>query len=264
MPIACQPHVDVTEEVVHCGANWEMYAIDARTGERIWRSAATRNGFPYMGPGSASPLVVADRVYHQRTFNAPDQSLLQSVDKYHGRELETMQQETEMHPRFRHASPVYRRGMVWAVARGLAAVDPARPGRFARLWEEQPGSVTPALTEDVACVSYHGKIVLYDLAMGGRRWEVQQEPAGLHFGGRLSSKWDIGRDPLGSYSSPLIAGDKVVVCDGGGRVRCLALEDGRELWRVAAKAPILSAPILSGNVLYLGDYEGNVYAFSWK
>ena len=265
MPIACQPYVDRDENVVHCGANWEMYAIDALTGERIWRAAATDNGFPYMGPGSASPLVVDDRVYHQRTFNAPapGQNMLQSVDKRSGRDLEMMQQETPMHPRFRHASPIYRRGLVFAVARGLAAVDPARPGRFARLWEDEPCSATPAVTDDLACVSYHSKIVLYDLTTGQARWDVEHEPAGLHFGGCLASKWNIGEDPLGSYSSPLIAGDKVVVCDGGGRVRCLALEDGRELWRVGTEAPILSAPVLSGNTLYVGDYDGKLYAFAW-
>ena len=62
---------------------------------------------------------------------------------------------------------------------------------------------------------------------------------------------------------PLVSGDKLLACDGGGHCRCLATADGCELWRVSVGAPILSAPTVSGNTLYVGAYDGTLYAFAW-
>lgn len=61
----------------------------------------------------------------------------------------------------------------------------------------------------------------------------------------------------------LITGGAVLAGDSGGHCRCLALADGTERWRLSVDQPILTAPTVSGNTLYFGDYIGRLYAFSW-
>jgi len=264
MPIACRPVLD--DGLVHCGANWEMYAVDAEQGETVWRAVATPNGFTYMGPGNASPLVAGNRVYHRRTFNAVDEgcSQIQSVDKRTGKDLQIVRTRPHMHPMHRHASPVLHEGRIYAVANGLLVVDPAQPGEALHWFKHEAGSATPALWGGRAFVSYHDEIVAYDLNDGGRvLWSVPHEPARCHFSGNTGSKWGLGEQPLGAFSAPLAAGDRLLVCDTGGNVRCLEAESGEERWRLTLDAPILAAPILSGNGLFVGDYEGRLYGLAF-
>lgn len=269
MPIACEPTLDAETGTLHVGANWEMYALDAATGKRRWRSVATRNGFPYMGPGAASPIVVGHRVFHQRTFNASqeNQGHLQSVLKDTGKELQLVPPQPRMHPMQRHASPVVSNGRVYFVTAGLFAVDPDRPDRAAWVAEHSPGSATPCVADDVAFVSYHDEVVAYGLSEKGAtaHWAVPQEPAKYHFCDGREGKWGY-ESSLGALSSPLLAGGregKVLLADLGGRLRCLDAVTGREDWRLTLPEPVLSAPILSGNTLWVCDYFGTVYALTW-
>jgi outer membrane protein assembly factor BamB len=266
MPIACQPVW--ADGIVHCGANWEMYAVDSATGNTIWRKIATPDGFTYMGPGNASPLIVGSRVYHQRPFNATTrgQGLIQSVRARDGGDLRISREAPIMHPMYRQASPVRWDDKVVAVGQGVLAIQGDQlAAPILELPHDSPSSATPAVSASgMAFVAYHREIVAYDLAyLGNVRWRVPQEPALMHFSGNYQSKWGTGQTPLGAFSALLLAGDTLVVCDCGGHVRGLCAVDGRELWRIKLGVPILGAPVASGNALFVADYEGTVYAFAW-
>ncbi|MCC6581020.1 MAG: PQQ-binding-like beta-propeller repeat protein [Phycisphaeraceae bacterium] len=265
MPMVAQLCMDETEGTLHGASNWEMYAIHAETGELRWRSLATQHGFTYMGPGAGSPVVVGSRVFHSRPFNAlkEGQSLVQSVDKATGRDLQVLDVPGGSHPKLRHASPIHHDGRLYAVGMGLLEIDPREPNRYARYRSGDIVSATPAVNDDLVAVSYHRTIVAYDRASLEVRWTVDHEPAKLHFIGNFRSKYGMGEKPMGAFSAPLIADRRVLVCDLGGRVRCLDAGDGRERWRLELEHPILAAPILSGNALFIADYEGTVHAFAW-
>ena len=268
MPIACQPVL--ADGRVHCGANWEMYAVDAGAGSTLWRKIATSNGFTYMGPGNASPLALGGRIYHQRTFNAVEEGrgLLQSVDAATGLDLRIAREHPAMHPLYRHASPMRWGEKVLAAGEGVIVVDPAAPDALEWIVPHlAPASATPAMRGDVVVVSYHDEVAAYHLGRMANikraLWRTSQEPARFHFSGNYASKWGLGEQPQGTYSAPLLAGHRVIACGGGGHVRCLGLARGEEHWRLQVDAPILGAPLLSGNVLYVGDYDGVIHAFTW-
>lgn len=266
LPITCQPVW--ADGVVHGGANWEMYAVDGATGKTRWRKIATTDGFTYMGPGNGSPLVLGGRVYHQRPFNAraQGQGQLQSVRAGDGTDLRISRELPVMHPMYRQASPVLWDGKVVAAGSGVLVVEDGRlDAPVLEIPHESPCSATPAVSaRGVAYVSYHREIVAYDLAyLGNVIWRLPQEPALLHFSGNYQSKWGTGEKPLGAYSAPLLAGDKLIVCDGGGNLRCLAAATGGEWWRIRLGIPILGAAVLSGNTLFVADYEGTAHAFAW-
>ncbi len=62
------------------------------------------------------------------------------------------------------------------------------------------------------------------------------------------------------WSSPAIAGDMVYVGDGSGTVYAIERASGRERWRYQAGRRIFSSPVVAGGVLYVGNDDGGVYA----
>ncbi len=266
-PIACEPVLD--GETLHLGANWQVYALHAPTGKLVWRKLASDRACSYFCPGHASPLILGERVYHQRTFNASHQdhqSILQAFDKADGGNLEIAHARYTNFPGQRQSSPVRWQDLLLTVGTGLLAFSPDNLQEARFFAENESGSTTPAVAADKAFVSYHQNIVCHDPNAEGKvLWSVPHEPARLHFAGGIGW-WEVGKDgkmPAGNYSAPLIAGEKLLVCDTGGHCRCLNAENGAELWRVSVGAPILTAPSVSGNTLFFGDYDGNLYAFAW-
>jgi len=264
MPIVCQPVID--ENILHCGANWEMYGVNVKTGETVWRNTATLNGFTYMGPGNSSPLILNDRVYHQRPFNGTEESqgLVQTVLKRNGRDLVVYREDVHMHPLFRHASPVRWNEKVVAVGNGLMVIDPEEPKRPSLYisHSEDPSSATPAIFQDIAYVSYHKEIVAYDLKNNGKiLWRTSHNMAKLYFSGNWQAKWGNCGQPYGAFSAPLATENCLIVCDCGGNCRCLSKDSGAEIWSVRVEGAVLAAPVISGNSLFIADYNGNVYAF---
>ena len=62
------------------------------------------------------------------------------------------------------------------------------------------------------------------------------------------------------WSSPAVAGDMVYVGDGSGTVYALDRASGRERWRHQAGRRIFSSPVIADGVLYVGNDDGSVYA----
>jgi outer membrane protein assembly factor BamB len=62
------------------------------------------------------------------------------------------------------------------------------------------------------------------------------------------------------WSSPAIAGDMVYVGDGSGTVYAVDRATGRERWRHKAGRRIFSSPVLADGLLYVGNDDGGVYA----
>lgn len=258
------PVLDV-DGLLHFGANWEAYAVDASTGETVWRKLATVRGISYFGPGHASALVFGERVFHRRVFNGVPQSAIQSFDRRTGKDLIVGGLEQADFPGQRQASIVPWNGKLLTVSNGLVCFAPDDLNR-ALFWSQGGGAATPAVQDDIAYVSYHRIIRAHDLKDQGRViWETPHEGARYQFSGGVD--WvDVRREnrlPAGNFSAPLVAGDAMVVCDTGGHLRCLATADGAERWRITLGDAILCAPIISGNSLYIGDYSGKLHAFSW-
>ena len=62
------------------------------------------------------------------------------------------------------------------------------------------------------------------------------------------------------WSSPAVAGDMVYVGDGSGTVYAVDRASGRERWRHQAGRRIFSSPVIADGVLYVGNDDGGVYA----
>ncbi len=267
LPIGCEAVIEPTVGGggrLHIAGNWEAYCLDLATGQALWRKLATRNGISYFAAGNAAPVVIGERVYHLRTYGAVSKTLIQSYQAADGGQMRTsMPGELKVHDQYRHASPIVHDGRLIAMADGLAVFDPEDLEHPLIHRPVAPGSAAPAAAEDRVYLSCHEWITAHDLAADGAElWRVEQEPARYHFNGAIRSKWGI-EPPRGAYAAPLVCGERLLVCDAGGRVRCLDARDGTERWRLVFEHPIHAAPLISGRTLFIADYAGTVHALTW-
>ena len=65
-----------------------------------------------------------------------------------------------------------------------------------------------------------------------------------------------------SESSPVVVGGTVFVGDWNGRVWALRRRTGKPYWVTKLRGQVKSGVAISGNRLYVGDYSGHVYALS--
>lgn len=64
-------------------------------------------------------------------------------------------------------------------------------------------------------------------------------------------------EPKNSYeSSPVVVGDRVVVADLDGAIRCLALSDKKLLWKTETKFGFTASPSIRNGRIYIGDNDG--------
>lgn len=264
IPISSQPIFD--DGLVHVGANLQIYAIDADAGRTTWRTTVNDKSSGYFAGGHSSPVVVDKRVFHQRACGSVDPALLVSLDKHTGTGKEFTPAIYSDQAMKRHASPLFHKGHIIAVARGLLAFDRQNLQKPTAHCVHAQSGATPAVRGAMAYVSYHTHIAAHDIRDGGRIvWVQPHEPALYHFGGEWNYAPSYTGDtlPSGNYSAPLAGGENLLVCATSGVCRCLHAATGKEEWRLRVPAPILSAPVLSGNTLYFGDYDGTLYAFAW-
>jgi outer membrane protein assembly factor BamB len=262
LPFGSQPVLH--DGLLHTGANWEMYALRAATGELVWRKLACRSGVSYFSPGHASPLVIGDRVFHQRPYNGqPMTHQVQSVLAADGGGLQLSDPACGVWPTKRHSSPLNWNGKLLTTGHGLTVFDPADLSKPLLHISGPECSATAAVSGATAVVSFHERIEALDLGAGRASWSVEHMPSCYHFG-QASGNHSTVRPSRGNYSAPLIAGDTVLVCDTAGHARAFATANGAGRWDLAVGGPIVASPIVSGNTLVLCTYDGAVLAYTWE
>lgn len=70
------------------------------------------------------------------------------------------------------------------------------------------------------------------------------------------------RDDRPLLSSPTIAGEQVFFGSADGNVYGVDLQTGKQVWSHAIGVPVMSTPLVSGNVLSIAAYDGRLYAFT--
>lgn len=93
----------------------------------------------------------------------------------------------------------------------------------------------------------------------------------------LAEKWNFRSKPAMIYSapyvrnpaatveaSPVLSGNTIFIGASDGNLYALDRKTGKQLWKHETGAPIFAAVSISGNALYAVDFVGNVYGFIGK
>jgi outer membrane protein assembly factor BamB len=65
-----------------------------------------------------------------------------------------------------------------------------------------------------------------------------------------------------SETSPVVVGDRLFVGDWQGYVYALDKRNGKIIWKARTNGPVKGGVAISGNRLYAGSYDGHLYAFN--
>jgi outer membrane protein assembly factor BamB/predicted phosphodiesterase len=249
----------VAEGIAYVGVQRRFAALDVATGRELWRRDPAPSGFwlgSYSSAGVGGGLVIA-------SFNRGVDGIV-AWDAVNGEEVWRVPEPLSMAI---HASPVMTEETVYLAnsATSVFALDmaPAPPqwttwtNKIVDGWDNWRYGVvaTPALAGGKLIVpTMAGKVMAFHAASGADAWFHDGAPPVI----RTAHYQGAGAETFAA--SPVVTADIVWVGGVDGRLRALDLENGRQLWEVDLGAPIMSAPVPAGEMLYVGTYDGTVHA----
>jgi outer membrane protein assembly factor BamB len=147
----------------------------------------------------------------------------------------------------------------------LYAVDLASGAQKWKFATEARVTSSPAVAQGVVYFSsYDGKVYAVDAATGKLKWKFQT--AGEH---RFTAKHIHGSlpeaefmpDPFDFYlSSPTLSGDAVYFGSGDGNVYSLDATSGKLNWKFQTEDVVHASPAVSGGVVFIGSWDSYFYA----
>lgn len=136
----------------------------------------------------------------------------------------------------------------------LYAID-RRSGRV--VWKFAAGgavAASPAVAGGlVVAATLPGRLFAVDAATGKLRWSVATG-ATLPPNTAPAGGWDL------FASSPVVAGETVVIGAPDGAIRALALRTGRLRWKAATGGRVRATPAVHDGMVVVGSWDGRVYA----
>lgn len=150
--------------------------------------------------------------------------------------------------------PVQRDGRIWVNAAQLHCHN-AADGEL--LWKRPmaiSGNVAaaPVFWGDLV-IANGNSLRAFNRTTGEPAWEfVYPDPPSEQ----------VRRQNLTGMSAPVVAGDVLYVGADNGRLHALEAATGKELWSISLGLPVKSWPAVSGNALFICDYDGNLWAFT--
>lgn len=286
-PAAVSHSVTVDDQYVYaCSHGGILHAFDRATGKEAWKQAlgSEVQRWQYSGPTLVGDELFAGTLAYFGAFQAADGKPLWH-QTYGGDWISS------------NACPAVKGDMVvvpgnWS-NKSLRAVKKATGET---IWECAVGGLhgSPVIADNVVVfTTYAGQLYSVDLATGKERWKRElggnrsaSTPAigdGIVVAGgtgdirafRLDGGEPLWTVPVGTSAlkmapynntfaalvgSATIAGKLAYVPCGDGKLYALELESGRIRWSMDFGAPILSAPCISGNMMYITTYDGGIYA----
>jgi outer membrane protein assembly factor BamB/predicted RNA methylase len=156
------------------------------------------------------------------------------------------------------ATPVLYEGRIY-IASGQEAEHGEGPGRLVCIDPTRSGDISSELAVDsVGNRIPHRRLQAVDLAMGERA--VANPNSGLVW--EFAARGDKTEDNMHrTLSSVAVHQGLVIAADLSGFVHCLDAQTGKKHWGYDALAAIWSAPLVVGELVYIGDEDGDVAVF---
>ncbi len=236
--------------MVYTGIKKGLSALDANTGKFTWRN--THND---SGEGTVSTLTVGPKML----IASAHWNALFGHDKKTGERLWTRKDDGL---RFRDGSATIKDGKLFIAARKkIFILDPAT-GKTLNSSEtgfSHAANTTPLVTEDLVIVGTADKgLAAFDRSTLKEAWNYPTGRA-LVFTAPYTQTEERTVE-----TSPVRVGNTVYFGASDGFFYALDVNSGKEKWKFELGAPILTSPAISGDMLYIADFSGNVYAFSSK
>jgi len=233
--------------IVYTGWGDGMKAIHAKTGDVIWTNTAW-NG----GEGSTPTISVGNDVLiassHWNALFAHDMNTGKLLWKRSDEGL-----------RFRDGSATINKDkLIIAASKSVFVLD-LRTGKTIKqkiTGYSHAVNTSPLVTENLIIVGTSDKgVVAFDKNTLKEVWNFKTNKA-LFYTAPYSENNDCTVE-----TTPILAGETIYFGASDGYFYALNVKNGNCVWKQDFGAPIFSSVALSGNMLFVADYAGNVYGF---
>lgn len=239
-------HAAWTDGKVLAGNGKHFAALDALTGNRLWRMPDVGAGMwaTFSAPAAAGDAVVLTvpgrGIYRMDTASGDITWLAEQIA------VNTINPST----------PLLLNGAVYFNSRGLLSAVDFDTG--VTLWQVRgvTGTSSPVTDGDGIILAMNAKVVKFDPANGDEVWVCDQlpPPPSAHehqryFGHRV-------------MASAVVSAGQVHVATTDGMLLSLDAGTGELLAALYLARPFVATPAVSGNAMFLVSYDGTVYALS--
>ena len=153
------------------------------------------------------------------------------------------------------STPVPYRGRLYINAATLSCLD-EKTGK--KLWQQSvPTSgngISVAVPAGDLALANGTYLKAFDAKTGDLRWQFE-------YVYDVETAKANQRQVYAGQSTPAVAGDVVYTGSDDGHLYAFKLADGTPLWRYNLGVPIKGSPVISGNALFVCDWDGNLYCF---
>lgn len=239
-----------SEGVVYAGTGESLCAVEAKTGNIIWRNKDWR-----AREGCTVTLSADEKVL----IGGSHWDAMYANDVKTGR---LMWKNDKMGLRHRSSSPVIRNGIIYVLSLSSLFKIDAYTGEVIAvkgLGYNVDVTSSPLVTDKYIVFGTADRgLVAVDAATMEEKWNFKTSPSLIY------------SSPYSKYpactveTSPVLSGNTVYFSASDGVIYGLQLETGRLLWKYETGAPFFASLSLSGNSLFAADFGGNVYCFTSK
>lgn len=236
-----------SEGVAYAGSGKGLCAFECQTGKLLWKNEAWGQG-----EGTTSTLTAGNGLL----IGSAQWNALYGHDAKTGKKLWTA---ADNGLRNRGSSPALHGSLLYLISDKSFFILEAATGKVV-VRKPLPYNVdvtsTPLLTDkEIIFGSAQKGLVALDCETLEEKWVCP-------VGDALVYTCPYTRQPSAAIeTSPVWAGKTVYVGASDGTVYGINKEDGKVIWKHATGAPVFGSVAVSGNVLVVADFGGNVYLF---
>lgn len=277
--------------VVAQDVSCNLYALNAKSGELLWKQAINLNSYPYLPEGlttdngivyagigaglSAYDLKTGRTIWTNKDWTQREGAtttltvagdVLVSGTQWgglYGNDIHTGKQLWELTDnglRNRGASPVYKEGKLWIISANSFFIIEPQTGKILQQKELSANldvTSTPLVTEqEIVFGTADRGVMAMDKSTLFIKWKAETYPSLLYTAPYSTTPQS------GVETSPVASQGVVYIGASDGYLYALDLSTGIIKDRYNLGAPVFSTVAVSGNSLIVCDFAGNIYCFS--
>lgn len=276
--------------IVAQDAACHLYAIDAKTGQLLWKQLIDLNSYPYLTEGlttdngviyagtgaglSAYDLKTGRVIWTNKDWKQREGSTttltvagdvlisgsqwggLYANDIYTGKLLWKLSEDGLSN---RGASPVYKDNQLWIVSsKSLFIIEP-ETGKIINKKELSASldvTSTPLVTDHEIIFGTADKgIMALDKSTLFIKWKAETNPS-------LVYTAPYSTTPQASVETSAVASQGLIYMGASdGYLYVIDASTGITKWKTNLGSPVFSSAAVSGNILVISDFSGNIYGF---
>lgn len=277
--------------VVAQDVSCNLYALNAKSGELLWKQVINLNSYPYLPEGltadngivyagigaglSAYDLKTGRTIWTNKDWTQREGAtttltvagdVLVSGTQWgglYGNDIHTGKQLWELTDnglRNRGASPVYKEGKLWIISANSFFIIEPQTGKILQQKELSANldvTSTPLVTEqEIIFGTADRGVMAMDKSTLFIKWKAETYPSLLYTAPYSTTPQS------GVETSPVASQGVVYIGASDGYLYALDLSTGIIKDRYNLGAPVFSTVAVSGNSLIVCDFAGNIYCFS--